>query len=312
MDVMTAAPTKPRPRARPRRPPAGGRHPPARWLAARWLALATIAVAAAACGGDDTATAVPDGTTVVVANSPGTITTDGPQRVLIALLGDGPNDFVGGDDLPATFGFRSLDDGGELDQVEGRWLSTAGVSLGLYIAGYDFDAPGLWEVAVVDGGNVPAALVEVVDDSSVPAPGEPAPRSDSPTAASVDEVAAISTDPEPDLDFYRLSVADAVTNGRPTMVVFASPAFCQTAVCGPTMDIAKRAVADHPNVDVVHVEPYDIEQARAGRLQPVALMTEWGIVTEPWVFIVDGDGVISASFEGIVGEAELEQALAGL
>lgn len=296
--------------------------------------LATIAFAIAllisACGADDAIGGAGEivadgGATIVVANSPQTISTNGPQRVLVALIGDGVNQFLGGPDDPAVIQFRSLE-GETADEVPGEWLSAAGVSLGLYVAHYDFDQAGVWEVKVksdrtvlgtdaeaqADSEEEPYTLIQVAETSSVPDAGQPAPRSETLTAASVDSLGEITTDTAPNLDFYQLSVADAVENGRPTVVIFATPAFCQTAICGPTIEIAKDVADGTDGVDFVHVEPFDIEQARNGSLLPIDAMTEWGLVTEPWVFVIDGDGDIAASFEGIVGGHEISSALADL
>ena len=36
---------------------------------------------------------------------------------------------------------------------------------------------------------------------------------------------------------------------------------------------------------------------------------EWGLPSEPWTFVVDGDGVIRAKFEAFTTRDELEAAL---
>jgi hypothetical protein len=36
---------------------------------------------------------------------------------------------------------------------------------------------------------------------------------------------------------------------------------------------------------------------------------EWRLDTEPWIFVVDGQGIIRAKFEGLVTLMELEAAL---
>ena len=50
--------------------------------------------------------------------------------------------------------------------------------------------------------------------------------------------------------------------------------------------------------------------ARNALLQAAPTTEEWGLLSEPWIFVVDGDGIVTGSFEGVVGEAELERALA--
>jgi hypothetical protein len=284
--------------------------------------VALMTLVAAACGGEgdqgsgpavDGAAATAsftDPVTVVVANSPGTLTTAGTQRVMTALIGEGPNAYLGGPDQPVVVRFSSVDGeaGGE---VAGEWLTTSASALGLYIAPFAFTEAGPWTVTVSssDGRSLGETVIEVVDVSAVPTIGDPAPPSSTPTAADPGAIAAISTDPDPDLGLYDLSIAEAVGNGRPTVVAFATPAFCQTALCGPTLDFVKAATRGRDGVDVVHVEPFDVERARAGSLEPIPAMSDWGLVTEPWVFVVDADGRVAASFEGIIGQEELERAL---
>lgn len=272
-----------------------------------------LALLAAACSSDEdeasSATFIDDGAAVVVANAPGTVTTNGPQRMLIALLGSGPNEFLGDESQPVEIEFLSPADG-EPTSSRGTFLSTDGVALGLYVTSFDFDQTGQWGVRL--GGDVDlgtAGFVQVVDESVVPARGQAAPRSISPTAAAATDMAEITTDPEPDPDFYDLSIDEAVTNGRPSAIVFSTPAFCQTAICGPTLEMVKEVAADHPEVDFVHVEPFDLDEARAGSLVPTDVMIEWQLPTEPWIFVVDADGVVAATFEGLIGGAELRTAL---
>lgn len=277
----------------------------------RWAAVAVaLALVVAACGGDDTAATDTslDDAVVVVANSPDTLTTRGDQRVMVALLGDGPQQFLGGPDVPATFEFES-EDRSIVEDVEGTWLSATGATLGLYVTHYTFATPGIWAIRLKGGDDQSMATIIVSEDSAVPDVGDPAPPSQTPTAAATDDLSTISTDPDPDPAFYQVSVADAVNSGKPTVIAFATPAFCQTALCGPTMDIVKDAIGQRSDVQIVHVEPYDIPKAKAGDLVPIDAMTEWNLATEPWVFVIGADGKVAAAFEGILGETELVEAV---
>ena len=254
---------------------------------------------------------------VIVANTSGTLTTVDPQRVMTALLGDGPNSFLGGPDRPVTVVYSPVNGGSNNDaeggSTEGQWLTTNAAALGLYVSYFEFPVAGPWRVAIeADGEELGAALIDVVEESPVPKIGDAAPRTESPTAANMDEASKISTDPEPDLSLYRLSVAEAVENGRPTVVVFATPAFCQTALCGPTLEAVKSATNNRDGIDVVHVEPFDLDLAPEGTLQPIPAMADWGLITEPWVFVIDAQGMVAASFEGIVVQTELAASLDAL
>ncbi len=122
--------------------------------------------------------------------------------------------------------------------------------------------------------------------------------------------------PAPDPAFYRTSVADALTAQEPFVLAFATPAFCQTAMCGPLLENVKTVAADYPTLTFINVEPYMMAFTE-GRLQPVladgqlqaaAWTDAWGLRSEPWIFVIDGDGKVTAKFEGAVAEDELRDA----
>jgi hypothetical protein len=149
--------------------------------------------------------------------------------------------------------------------------------------------------------------------------GDRAPKSDNPVLADVGgDVKKISSDAHPVERFYESTIADAVDAHAPFVLIFATPAFCTSGQCGPTLERVKPVAAKHPDVTVINVEPYELK-FEGGQLQPkldaqgglvaVPATTEWGIPSEPWIYVVDGDGIVSASFEGIVSEAELEAAV---
>ena len=98
--------------------------------------------------------------------------------------------------------------------------------------------------------------------SSVPTVrvGQPAPASKTPTAADVGgDLTKISTDTTPDPAFYQTSVADALAAHKPFMLVFATPKFCTSQQCGPTLDQFKPIAAAHPEVTFINVEPYQLQ-----------------------------------------------------
>lgn len=248
---------------------------------------------------------------LVIANSPGSVSTTGEQRIMTALVGGENNSFLGSPDRSVTVGYKPVDGESDGDSVEGEWLTTNASELGLYVSRFSFDEPGIWQITVSDGSReLASSLFEIVEESAVPQPGDFAPPSVTPTATTPDEITQISTDQDPDEALYDLSIKDAVSNGKPTLIVFATPAFCQTALCGPTLEFVRGAAAGQSDLDVVHVEPFDLTLARAGTLDPVEAMFDYGLATEPWVFIVDAEGKVTHSFEGIIGQPELEEALA--
>ncbi|MEO5963891.1 MAG: hypothetical protein ABIR11_00395, partial [Candidatus Limnocylindrales bacterium] len=199
-------------------------------------------------------------------------------------------------------------------------------SRGDYVANVTFPATGDWKaVFLTRTPTTPQEAIgvgfQVGDSSPTVAIGAQAPASDTPTAASVGgDLARISTDTKPDPAFYELSVADALAAKRPFVLVFATPAFCKSAQCGPTLDRIKAVAASAPkDVAFINVEPYQLAFTEGrlqpvldanNQLQPVKAVDEWGILTEPWVFTVDASGIVRGSFEGVIGVDELKASIA--
>ncbi len=201
-------------------------------------------------------------------------------------------------------------------------------TVGVYVFGAEFPTAGSWgaQFTLTVGDTAPEVIrvgFDVQQESAVVAVGDPAPASDTPTLADVDgDIARISTDDEPVEAFYETSVADALAAKEPFVVAFATPKFCQTAQCGPTLDRVKPIAAAHPDVTFINVEPYQLEVVD-GQLQPVlngdpprltpaASTGDWRLLNEPWVFVVDRHGIVTASFMLIFSDEELEAAVAAV
>ena len=195
---------------------------------------------------------------------------------------------------------------------------------GSYSAPVAFPRPGEY-VLTVDpiGGDVPGqAIIPVVAlaDAPIPSIGETPPASATKTLAAGLELAELSTAYAPDADLYRLSVADALASGRPSVIVFATPAFCTSPTCGPQVDTVSELRAAHPDAaNYIHIELYDNPQEIQGDLSRARLVpaaAEWGFTqipgwtNESWVFVLDRNGVIRHRFEGFATLAELTTALA--
>jgi hypothetical protein len=158
----------------------------------------------------------------------------------------------------------------------------------------------------------------VLQQGSTPAIGDQAPVSDTPTATTPDGIARISSDASPDPDFYKVSEPDALAQHKPFVIVFATPAFCRSAMCGPTLNVVKSVAADYKSkLTFIHVEPYELTYTN-GTLQPVLgedglpipidATNIWGLPTEPYIFVVDSSGKVTAKFEGVVSTDELSAA----
>ena len=196
---------------------------------------------------------------------------------------------------------------------------------GLYAADVEFPHAGRWGTrfyATFPDGTTETVRVDydVWEETSTPPIGSPAPLIATPTAADVDgDLSRISSDPDPVERFYELSILDAIEADKPAVISFVTPAFCQTATCGPTIEKVKEVAASHPtDVNFVHVEPY-LMWVKDGYLQPMLSEEGWlqsapwteryGLRTEPYVIVIDADGLVRAKFEGAITVHELEDAL---
>ena len=199
--------------------------------------------------------------------------------------------------------------------------------VGVYVTDATFPVAGPWMASFTTEAPGSASQTipftfDVKKDASVVEPGEKAPSVDTPTLADVGgDVSKISSDTNPDKAFYETSVADALAAKKPFVLVFATPKFCQTKTCGPTLDKVKEVAAKHPDVTFINVEPYLLEDVDGqlqpkldakGNLQATPATTAYGLLTEPFVFVVGGDGVVKASFELIFTPDEIDAALQGL
>ena len=110
-----------------------------------------------------------------------------------------------------------------------------------------------------------------------------------------------------------MTIAEALEEAKPLVVTFATPAFCMSVTCGPQLEVIKNTKMKYRDrVNFIHVEVFDNpiemqEDGSKGRLSPV--MTEWGIRTEPYTFVMDSQGYVSARFEGYVTGDELREAI---
>jgi hypothetical protein len=192
---------------------------------------------------------------------------------------------------------------------------------GAYVNTAIFDRPGNWGVIVTgttaDGREVGPArpTFNVNEEAFGLIPGDPAPRSEQPLVSDVKDIKEIDTSETPNPDQHNMTVAEAIESGKPTVVAFATPAFCQSQICGPMKEIFDGMHADYSGrANFIHIEPYDVPRMRSGDCKTLAeclvpTIEEWKLQSEPFVFVIAGDGVITARFDGIASEEELRAAL---
>lgn len=249
----------------------------------------------------------------------------GHSRVLITLLDDAGRTIAA---QAVTVDERFYDLASSTDtpisETTGtfRWLIPDAKAI--YTSYADFARAGDWgmEVTAHESGKpdrTARVTFSVRETTVTPAVGADAPPSDTLTATDPAALVAISTDEDPDPRLYVLSIKDAIDAGKPFVLVFATPLFCTSSTCGPALDLVKQVMPDYiDRVNFIHVEPY-LLQVTDGQTQPALDVTghpqavraavEWGLPTEPFVFVVDAQGKVAAKFEGMAYPDELSAAL---
>jgi hypothetical protein len=252
--------------------------------------------------------------------------TCGKNRLIFTFL-DAKNNVLSAPSRSATVALYDLGRGPStpIDTVEGTFVWAIQDVRGIYIANVNFAEAGVYGAeftTTVPGSSDKTTIRATFSvDTSTPTVrvGDKAPSTKTPTAADANgDLHTISTDPTPDPAFYKVSEDAALAAHQPMVVIFATPKFCTSAQCGPTLDRIKPFAAKYPSVAFIHVEPYQLK-LQDGQLQAVldaqnnlvsnAVTTAWGLTGEPWVFVVDRTGTITASLELIFSDAELTAAL---
>ncbi len=185
--------------------------------------------------------------------------------------------------------------------------------------------PGVKVNGIIPGQTVPVVNVQwhgstavervafkVAADSAAVTPGEKAPPIRTPTAAGVGgDLSLLTSATTPDPAFYRLSLDEAIANGKPTVLLFATPAFCQSRLCGPSYEVVEQVQKDFGDrANFIHVEVYaGLPNPAAMNWQVAPAMQAFGLSSEPWVFFIDRIGTVIYRIEGLMTVEEIERHL---
>ena len=179
---------------------------------------------------------------------------------------------------------------------------------GFYGAEVEFPEAGNWTVAAaleVEGGRRIGQGAVPVTDKVPAAVGTRAKPLKTPVATTAAGRKKICTR-EPACPLHAISLDKALAAGRPTVLNFGTPLLCSSQMCGPVVD-EQMVAADKlgGKASFIHVEIYPSRSTA----RPVKALTDYGFTTEPWVLVIDRDGVIRARFEGPVTAGQIEDAL---
>ncbi|HWM63749.1 MAG TPA: hypothetical protein VNP96_07140 [Solirubrobacterales bacterium] len=184
----------------------------------------------------------------------------------------------------------------------------------VYVTDLDFPRDGEWRIAALikEGDEITATLMPsavVGEFTGVPGKGDKAPSIHTPTASDVGgDLAEITTRVPPDTQ-NRVDYAD-VLGQELVVLLFATPQFCQSRVCGPVVDVAEQVKeVDAGEAEFIHMEIFKDNDPGKGVREQVRA---FNLPSEPWLFVIDRDGTIQTAVEGAFGPELLTEAVEGV
>ncbi|HEX8688873.1 MAG TPA: hypothetical protein VF729_01360 [Solirubrobacterales bacterium] len=181
----------------------------------------------------------------------------------------------------------------------------------VYVTALDFPSDGEWRIAALirEGDETTGALLPSVivgEFTRIPREGEKAPPIHTPTAEDAGgDLSEVTTRVPPDTQ-NQVDFAD-VLGEEPIVLLFATPQFCQSRVCGPVVDVAEQ-VKETGDYDAafIHMEIFnDNDPNKDVRPQVRA----YRLPSEPWLFVIDRTGTIRTALEGPFGVEQLTRAV---
>lgn len=180
----------------------------------------------------------------------------------------------------------------------------------VYVASFELPEAGEYKLLAVtrrgEGWVGGLSAFKVLKEDPVPERGDKAPVIDTPTPTSAGGIEQIETRIPPD-PMHEQNFRQVVGKGKPVVLVFATPALCASRVCGPVVDVTLQVRNKLKDQAVfIHQEIYNENDLSKGYRKQVGA---YGLPSEPFTFVVDGDGRIAARLEGAFGAQELEAAV---
>lgn len=191
---------------------------------------------------------------------------------------------------------------------------------GIFTTTVEYDSAGIWDftanITLPEGTqNTADATTLVKEASATPGIGTAAPVIATKTGATPEELALITSDANPIPEMYAVSFDDALESGDPVVISFSTPAWCTSQTCGPQVTTIDQVRRNHiGEAAFIHVELFDNPDVMRESGDPLLgvgapAVEPWNLPSEPWTFIIDGDGLIAAKFEAFTTADELEEAL---
>lgn len=309
-----------------------------------FAAILSLALLLVACTSDEEPPPDPtEGSQVVVALASSDHYVGAPQRVSVGLpLHDGRLVSFGSVDMAFSYVGTAdeevapqpgpsatavyLPTPGTPEEPGGPAVTNPSEGRGVYQAeGVTFDRAGFWEVAVSGqvaglGAIRATTTIPVLDDPAYPAPGQPALKTRNLTLGDAEDVplaaidsGAFGTGQIPDPELHEWTIARAIQQGRPALVIFSTPTFCESQFCGPVTDVvADLASRFFDRAVFIHVEIWRNRNENAINQAAADWLFRDGGLTEPWLYLIGADGVIVDRWATLFRQEQVVAALEAL
>ena len=176
-----------------------------------------------------------------------------------------------------------------------------------------FPDVGVYEIrARYEGSDLTAAIEAYAPaDVKLPQVGHPLPSVSTPTVVDHRGVEPICTR-DPQCPFHEVDLAASLAAHRPVALLLSTPKYCQTAICGPVLDVLVEEAANLGHVDVIHAEVYANPDAVSSITDatPAPLVSAYSMSFEPCLFVATAEGTLVRRLDTIYAKAELRDALA--
>jgi hypothetical protein len=158
-----------------------------------------------------------------------------------------------------------------------------------------------------------ATQFQVGPHSTMPKPGDQARSVATPTYSDHRGVNPICT-AKPQCSMHAISLDVALKSGKPTVLIIATPQFCQSALCGPETDVVQSVSKSFAGrINFVHVEVYKDNKATTIQQQLLSPgATQWRLDEEPVIYYIDAAGLIRGRTIGPAYTSEVRAAATAL
>ena len=135
---------------------------------------------------------------------------------------------------------------------------------------------------------------------------------DTPTTANALGVSPICTRVPSQCPLHETSLAKVLETKGPIALLISTPGFCQTAVCGPVLELLVSERANFANMRMVHAEVYvDPQEFAANKPNPrtTEAVRTYGMNFEPSLIVANAEGIVTSRLDFTWDRAELRAAL---